>query len=224
MRVPFIAILLLAATLGAVRPAGATRIVGQATGGPPPVEARGLDLYGKFRRNETQKDAPAPNPLIIALVPKGGAAPAAPAGARATMDQRNERFTPRALAIQTGTTVDFVNSDDFYHNVFSLSSLQKFNLGRYRRGVSKSVPFEKPGLIKLFCEIHPRMIGYIVVLDTPWIGAATPDGAFVIPEVPPGPYDVLLWHERLKEPIVLKSFDVATAGEQRLDFTVPGAP
>lgn len=220
MRLPLLVLVLLG-VLGA-DPGHAARIVGRALGGPAPVSDRGVNLYGKFRRGPAVARNATPNPLIVALVPKPGSSPVAPADARAVMDQRNEQFTPRALAVQAGTTVDFVNSDEFYHNVFSLSALQKFNLGRYRQGVAKSVRFDKPGLVKLFCEIHPRMIGYILVLDSPWIGAATLAGDFTIPDVPPGDYEVLVWHERLKAPVVVQTFLVAAAAEQRLEFNVPG--
>lgn len=205
-------------------PADAARIVGLATGGPPPVGAPGVDLYGRYRRNDRPVNAPAPNPLIILLVPKDGPVPAVPEGRRAIMDQRNEQFTPRALAVQVGTTVDFVNSDEFYHNVFSLSSPRKFNLGRYRKGVSRSVLFDRPGLVKLFCDIHPRMIGYILAVTTPWIGSATPAGDFTIEDVPPGRYDLLIWHERLREPTPLTTVEVGPGAEQRLDFAVPSVP
>jgi len=202
----------------------AVKIVGLATGGPPPQTAAGVDLYGKYRRNDQPTSLPAPNPLIILLVPKNGPPPAASAGQRAIMDQRNEQFRPRALAVQTGTTVDFVNSDEFYHNVFSLSSAKKFNLGRYRKGVARSETFGKPGLIKLFCDIHPRMIGYILAVDTPWIGSAAPAGDFSIDNVPAGSYEVLIWHERLHEPMPLTTLEVGAAPEQRLDFAVPATP
>ena len=218
------ALLALALVAAAAAPAAAVRIVGLATGGPPPVHAPGVDLYGRYRRNEQPAGLPAPNPLIVLLVPTEGPIPALPAGQRAIMDQRNEKFTPRALAVRVGTTVDFVNSDDFYHNVFSLSTSRKFNLGRYRKGVARSVLFDKPGLVKLFCDIHPRMIGYILATNTPWFGSATPAGDFVIDDVPPGRYDVLVWHERLNEPLPLTTVDVGSGAEQRLDFAVPNVP
>ena len=90
--------------------------------------------------------------------------------------------------------------------------------------MARSVFFDKAGVIKLFCDIHPRMIGYILAANTPWIGSATPAGDFSIPNVPPGRYDVLVWHERLKEPITLTTFEVVPGQEQRLDFAVPVAP
>ncbi len=217
-------LLALALVTGAAAPAAAVRISGLATGGPPPVNAPGVDLYGRYRRNDRPAGLLAPNPLIVLLVPKEGPIPPLPEGQRAIMDQRHEQFTPRALAVRVGTTVDFVNSDEFYHNVFSLSTSRKFNLGRYRKGVARSVLFDKPGLVKLFCDIHPRMIGYILATNTPWFGSATPAGDFSIDDVPPGRYDLLVWHERLNEPLPLTTVDVGPGAEQRLDFAVPNVP
>ena len=109
-----------------------------------------------------------------AASPTAGAAsstwPAAPQGAfedvertRAVLDQRNEAFVPYVLAITVGTTVDFPNSDKTYHNVFSFSKAQRFDLGRYARGESKSVRFDEPGVVRVFCEIHSHMSAYILV-------------------------------------------------------------
>ena len=78
-----------------------------------------------------------------------------------TMDQRNETFVPHVLAIATGTTVDFRNSDQTYHNVFSLSKPQRFDLGRYATGRSRGVRFDRPGVFRVFCEIHSHMSAFI---------------------------------------------------------------
>jgi plastocyanin len=75
-------------------------------------------------------------------------------GGRAAMDQRNETFVPHVLAITTGTTVDFPNSDKFYHNVFSLSKTRPFDLGRYAAGNSRPVRFDRAGIVRVFCDIH----------------------------------------------------------------------
>ena len=81
------------------------------------------------------------------------------------MDQRNETFLPRLLAVQTGTTVDFPNSDSTYHNVFSLSRARRFDLGRYAAGKTKSVRFDRPGVVRVFCDIHSHMSAFIVVFN-----------------------------------------------------------
>ncbi len=111
--------------------------------------------------------------------------------AHATMDQRNEAFAPYALPIMAGTTVDFPNLDRTYHNVFSLSRARSFDLGRYPRGQSKSVRFDRPGVVRVFCEIHSRMSAYILVFAHHFFAATDADGRYRIDGVPAGSYDLV---------------------------------
>ena len=106
----------------------------------------------------------------------------------AVLDQRNETFVPHVLAITTGTTVDFPNSDRIYHNVFSLSKTASFDLGRYPMGHSKSVRFDKPGIVRVFCEIHSHMSAFILVFSHPFFAMTDADGRYRIDNVPPGNY------------------------------------
>jgi plastocyanin len=124
---------------------------------------------------------------------------------RATMDQRNERFVPHVLAITVGTTVDFPNSDNTYHNVFSLSA-PRFDLGRYAAGRSKSVRFDRPGIVRVFCEIHSHMSAFILVFNHRYYAVTSPDGRYQIGRVPPGRYTLVAWNEgaiRESRPIVI---------------------
>ena len=89
-------------------------------------------------------------------------------GGRARMDQRNETFVPHVLAIAVGTVVDFPNIDRIYHNVFSLSKARRFDLGRYAAGHSKSVRFDRPGIVRVFCDIHSHMSAFILVFSHPF--------------------------------------------------------
>ena len=98
------------------------------------------------------------------------------------------------LPVQTGTTVRITNQDGIYHNVFSLSPPQKFDIGRRPTGEEVPVTFDEPGIVRVFCDIHATMSAFVVVLDTPWFTTADTDGAFRIDEVPPGPYRVMAWH------------------------------
>jgi plastocyanin len=118
-------------------------------------------------------------------------------GQRATMDQRNETFVPHVLAITVGTTVDFPNSDNTYHNVFSLRGPRPFDLGRYAAGRSKSVRFDRPGIVRVFCEIHSHMSATVMVFDHPWFAVPAEDGTFELPPVPAGDREITAWHERL---------------------------
>jgi plastocyanin len=112
--------------------------------------------------------------------------------------QVNETFIPRVLAIQTGDTVHFPNDDPFFHNVFSLSGARTFDLGRYPKNQVRSVRFDRPGIIKIFCHIHSHMNAVIRVFDHPYFSKAGSNGAFSIPQVPEGTYTLVAWHERLK--------------------------
>ena len=117
---------------------------------------------------------------------------------RARMDQRNETFVPHVLAIVAGTTVDFPNSDRTYHNVFSLSKPRTFDLGRYAAGRSKSVRFDTPGIVRVFCEIHSHMSAYILVFSHRYFAVTDDGGRYRIENVPPGEYTVVAWHESMK--------------------------
>jgi plastocyanin len=114
---------------------------------------------------------------------------------RAVLDQRNETFVPHVLAITTGTTVEFPNSDRIYHNVFSLSKPASFDLGRYPMGHSKSVRFDKAGIVRVFCEIHSHMSAFILVFAHPFFALTDSDGRYRIDNVPPGNYAVIAWNE-----------------------------
>src|SRR5215467_1183440 len=113
----------------------------------------------------------------------------------AVMDQRGERFVPHVLAITTGTTVDFPNSDHIYHNVFSLSKTKAFDLGRYAAGHSKPMRFDRPGIVRVFCEIHSHMNAFILVFSHPFFSLTDDEGRFRIDNVPPGTYNLIAWNE-----------------------------
>jgi plastocyanin len=109
------------------------------------------------------------------------------------MDQRNLSFLPRVLAVRVGDSVDFPNHDRVFHNVFSLRDGKKFDLGLYPVGARKRVKFDKPGLCRLFCNIHPNMAAYIMVVDTPFHAVTDGKGRFSIPGVPDGAYTYHAW-------------------------------
>ena len=127
---------------------------------------------------------------------------------RPMMDQRNETFVPHVLAIHTGTTVEFPNSDQIFHNVFSLSKTRRFDLGRYAAGRSKSVLFDSPGIVRVFCDIHSHMNAYILVFAHRYFATTDEDGRYRIDQIPPGNYSVTAWYEgsdRETRPIVMPS-------------------
>ena len=133
---------------------------------------------------------------------------------RARMDQRNETFVPHVLAIVAGTTVDFPNNDRTYHNVFSLSKPRTFDLGRYAAGRSKSIRFDKPGIVRVFCEIHSHMSAYILVFSHRYFAITDDTGRYRIDNVPAGEYNVFAWHESMKP----ESRRVTVAGDGDVDL------
>jgi plastocyanin len=114
---------------------------------------------------------------------------------RPRMDQRNETFVPHVLAIVSGTTVDFPNSDQTYHNVFSLSKTRSFDLGRYAVGRTKSVRFDRPGIVRVFCDIHSHMSAFILVFSHRYFSVVDDEGRYRLENVPPGTYTVMAWNE-----------------------------
>jgi plastocyanin len=133
--------------------------------------------------------------VVVWLEPVNGKPPL-PAAGHATMVQKDKTFTPHILAIGMGTTVDFPNADPIFHNAFSNYDGKIFDVGLYPPGKSRSVPFSKAGIVRVFCNIHATMSAVIAVLDTPYFDTTRKDGSFEIPGVPPGEYRLHLFHER----------------------------
>ena len=115
-------------------------------------------------------------------------------GSFETISQQDTAFVPAVLVVPPGATVDFLNQDPFFHNVFSYSQAKRFDLGRYPDGQSKAVTFEELGIVKVYCEVHDFMRAVVLVLDSPYHSPVSEDGSFTIRGVPPGTYEVVAWH------------------------------
>jgi plastocyanin len=107
--------------------------------------------------------------------------------------QHNLRFRPHVTVIPRGSTIEFPNDDRVDHNVFSLSRPKRFDLGLYRSGTSRSVTFRRPGVVDIYCNIHPQMAAKVLVVDTPHYATATARGRFQIRDVPAGDYELVGW-------------------------------
>jgi plastocyanin len=120
-----------------------------------------------------------------------------PTSVKMTVDQKDMTFIPHVLPVVVGSTLDFVNNDDVMHNVFSNSATQRFDIGMFPRGESRSVVFDKPGVVELRCNVHPAMRAFVLVLDNNYF--ATPDerGNYQINGIPRGRYKLRAWHESL---------------------------
>jgi plastocyanin len=149
---------------------------------------------------------------VLVYIPKAPAAPVDLSGAKFIMDQRNLTFTPHVLLVPLGSSVDFPNNDKVAHNVFSLSRTKTFNFGSYGPGQSKTVLFDKPGVVELRCDVHAEMSAFILVMENPYWALTDDNGHFKIPDreyleqhgikgvkdLPPGSYEVKTWNEKLK--------------------------
>lgn len=116
-----------------------------------------------------------------------------PAAKSKEMRQKNLTFTPGVMVVVKGTTVEFPNDDKVFHNVFSVSRPARFDLGLYKSGESKAVTFKQAGVVDVYCNIHPQMIGKIKVLDTGYYAVTGADGSFRIKNVPVGTYPLVAW-------------------------------
>ena len=135
------------------------------------------------------------------------------------MDQRDEAFAPHVLAIVSGTTVDFPNNDQTYHNVFSLSRTKPFDLGRYAAGRSKAVRFDRPGIVRVFCDIHAHMSAFILVFSHRYFSVTDDEGRYRLPNVPPGSYNVVAWNESTPEE-TRKVIIPESGGDVELNFAL----
>lgn len=189
--------------LAAVSPCQAQAIIeGQISSIPQPPPAP----MGRYQLKAGQLAAPAKPVAVIYLE----GAPSAHAGNTVSiMGQRGYQFEHHVLPIQTGTRVEFPNHDEDYHNVFSLSKTKRFDLGRYRMGENPpALTFDKPGVVRLYCEIHQHMRGVILVLDTPHFTTTTADGKFRLKGLPAGSYNLKAWLDEktvLSAPVTLKA-------------------
>jgi len=145
------------------------------------VELRGTAWIGEQR---------AANVVVWVDAPQ---APVLPPPARVVLDQRNLAFSPHVLTVRVGTSVEFPNSDRVFHNVFSWRDGKRFNLGMYPVGAMKRQTFDRPGLSRIFCNIHPNMAAYVMAVDSSYFSVSDAAGAFTLPLLPQGTYTYHAW-------------------------------
>jgi len=120
-----------------------------------------------------------------------------PASARVLM--KDKTFVPRVVVVPVGGSVEFPNEDPVFHNVFSVSGVNRFDLDLYKRPRSGSWTFQAPGLVRVYCNIHPQMSAFVLVRDNPFWARVSADGRFAIEGVPAGDWTLRAWHERSGE-------------------------
>jgi plastocyanin len=131
--------------------------------------------------------------------------------------QRQQAFSSRVLSCAIGTTVNFPNQDPIFHNVFSISPVKRFDLGKYPKGHSKNVTFNKPGLVQVFCDIHPSMACFILVLPNRAFTRPDEAGAYTLPELPTGSYTIKVWHPDFGE--LSRNVKVKASGDVSQDLS-----
>lgn len=165
------------------------------------VVAHGASLSGTVMLRDSRVDAVNRKKDFSGVVISAArlnAPPPAPPSKHAVMLQKNKMFTPHILPIVTGTLVDFPNADPIFHNAFSSYNGQIFDVGLYPPGKSRSVRFSRPGVVRVFCNIHPTMSSIILVMDTENFATTARDGSFEL-NLPPGEYELNVFHERATE-------------------------
>jgi plastocyanin len=166
---------------------------------PAPPQPPAGGVHGEVELTNSREAAVRRNKdysgVVIWLDPVGRPAVAV-SPRRVEIRQKDRHFQPHVTAIPLGSTVDFPNLDPIYHNAFSNFEGDQFDLGLYRPGTSKGWSFHHPGIVRVFCNIHPTMSAIIAVVPTPWYSLTPPTGKYNIPDVPPGEYQLHIFHER----------------------------
>jgi plastocyanin len=137
---------------------------------------------------------------------------------KAKMLQKNKTFTPHVLAIPVGSTVEFPNADPIFHNAFSNYNGQIFDIGLYPPGSTRRVKFQKPGVVRVFCNIHASMSAVVIVLNSPWFATSDADGLFEIEGVPEGSYGLGIYYERATEQTLSALQRTVSVGSDTVDL------
>src|SRR5579864_363101 len=160
-----------------------------------------------------------PGSAVVYLEGASGATPAT-TDKKPVMDQKGLLFQPHVMVVQTGTTVEFLNSDKVQHNVFwpSISGDKKksHNMGTWPQGEKRPFKFTDPGVVTLLCNVHPEMAGYIIVSPSPYFAETGADGSYTLANVPDGDYTITAWHEGKK----IQSKKITVKGDTAADFTL----
>jgi hypothetical protein len=152
-------------------------------------------VVGKVSFVTKRGQNPVVNETLVWLEPVGARVPRTVPG-RFQMVTRGKMVVPHVLAIPVGSIVEFPNDDPISHNLFSLSSNNPFDLGLYRRGAGKAQRFDTPGLVNVYCNVHPSMSAVIQVMATPYYAFTDPTGNYAVANVPAGRYRLIAWNEQ----------------------------
>ncbi|HEX6177270.1 MAG TPA: methylamine utilization protein [Thermoanaerobaculia bacterium] len=174
-----------------------------------PLSAATIDV-----RVTTRSGAPVENAVVYAVPAK----PMPLVQKVAVMDQINRTFVPHVLPVQTGTWVEFPNSDNTRHQVFSASPARKFSTPLYIGKPARPIQFPAPGVVAIGCSIHEQMSAYIVVVDTPYFATTDGSGKSAIANVDGGEYTFYVWSPRMKSDAKPQTLQVAAEGRSQVSF------
>jgi plastocyanin len=193
-------------------------LVGSSEADEPPKKPERGTLQGTLKI-----DGKSPDSLgVVMLWPEKGGKKRTPK--QRVIEQRGKAFEPHVMAVPVGSTVSFPNFDTIYHNVFSLSKNKSFDLGMYKSGQTRDVKFDKPGIVRLGCNMHASMSAFLIVVDAPHYAVVGSDGAFSFKSLAPGKYKVQAWTERSGEPVT-SELVIAVGGNQKdLDLRAGAGP
>ena len=181
-----------------------------------PVATGGAELSGRIALVPPPGQKASPGGTLIWLP---GVVSLAPDAARPpSVASSNKRFDPHVLVVAKGTDVAFPNLDSIYHNAFSLSPGNAFDLGLYRKGASRSYTLKAPGLVRVYCNIHPEMAAYVMVVEGTAYTTVAEDGSYRLRGIPPGRHVVQLWNEMAGEKSVTLDFTPGVTAEWSLSL------
>jgi plastocyanin len=184
------------------------------------AEATGA-IRGKIELGVKGLPLAAVAPVVVYLEPLDGADPGGSSRAPANMHQHDARFSPSFLVVVAGQPVRMANDDAIYHNVFSYSRPNDFDLGLYPAGETRTLALRHPGVVKLYCSIHESMNATILVTPSEWYDVVKASGSYALIGVRPGRYRAVVWAERL--PPTTRTVEIG-AGESRVLDWVIGSP
>ena len=144
-----------------------------------------------------------------------------PRPSSATITMKGKSFVPRVAVVPVGGSVEFPNQDPVFHNVFSVSGENRFDLDLYKKPKSGAWVFRRPGLVRVYCNIHPQMSAYVLVRDNSFWARPSADGGFEIPDVPAGAWVLKAWHERAGE--ASRAVNVPEGGALDVALTLDGS-
>ncbi len=162
-----------------------------------PLPARCSEVTATIRVEHSSSHQTSLANVVVWLTPLDSSEPRSISKPNVKLVQKDKQFLPHLLVIPTGTSVEFPNTDPFFHNVFSLFNGKRFDLGLYEAGSHRSVTFDREGVSYIFCNIHPQMGAVVVALNSPWFAISDAKGSIAIHDVPPGRYRLQAWAEQL---------------------------